>query len=75
MDSIITVRVPTELKENLTRYSIEVSKVTRKALEEEVKKREREELERMAEELGEFLEKIPKERIVEGIREDRGSIR
>jgi len=74
MGSIITVRVPTELKEDLNRYRIEVSKVARRALEEEVRRREREELEMMAKELGEFLEKIPKERIVEGIREDRGSI-
>jgi len=75
MGSIITVRVPTELKENLNRYGIEVSKVAREALEEEVRRREREELQRMAEKLGEFLEKIPPERIVEGIREDRGPLR
>ena len=75
MGSVISVRVPTELKDDLKRYGIEVSEVTRKALEEEVRRREREELQRMAEELGEFLEKIPQERIVEGIREDRGPIR
>ncbi len=75
MGSVISVRVPTELKENLKRYGIEVSEVTRKALEEEVRRREREELQGIAEELGEFLEKIPRERIVEGIREDRGPLR
>jgi antitoxin CcdA len=75
MGSIISVRVPQELKDNLKRYDIEVSEVTRKALEEEVKRREREELQGMAEELGELLEKIPRERIVEGIREDRGPLR
>lgn len=69
------MRVPTELKDDLKRYGIEVSEVTRKALEEEVRRREREELKGMAEELGEFLEKIPRERIVEGIREDRGPLR
>lgn len=75
MGSVISVRVPTELKDDLKRYGIEVSEVTRKALEEEVRRREREELKGMAEELGEFLEKIPRERIVEGIREDRGPLR
>ena len=75
MGSVISVRIPTELKDDLKRYGIEVSEVTRKALEEEVRRREREELRGMAEELGEFLEKIPRERIVEGIREDRGPLR
>ena len=69
------MRIPTELKDDLRRYGIEVSEVTRKALEEEVRRRERKELRGMAEELGEFLEKIPRERIVEGIREDRGPLR
>ena len=75
MGSVISVRIPTELKDDLRRFGIEVSEVTRKALEEEVRRREREELRGMAEELGEFLGKIPRERIVEGIREDRGSLR
>jgi len=75
MGSVISVRIPTGLKDDLRRYGIEVSEVTRKALEEEVRRREREELRVMAEELGEFLEKIPRERIVEGIREDRGPLR
>ena len=75
MGSVISVRVPQELKDDLKRYGIEVSEVTRKALEEEVKRREREELQGMAEELGDFLEKISRERIVKGIREDRGPLR
>ncbi|MEE8355431.1 MAG: type II toxin-antitoxin system CcdA family antitoxin [Candidatus Bathyarchaeia archaeon] len=74
MGSVISVRIPTDLKDDLKRYGVEVSEVTRKALEEEVRRREREELQRMAEELGDYLEKIPRERIVEGIREDRGPL-
>jgi hypothetical protein len=74
MGSVISVRIPKELKADLKRYGIEVSEVTRKALEEEVRRREREELRVMAEDLGEFLGKIPRERIVEGIREDRGPL-
>lgn len=75
MSETISVRVPKELKEDLTRYGIEVSKVTRRALQEEVERRRREELGEMARDLGEFLEKIPEGRIVEGIREDRGRLR
>ena len=75
MSSTITVRVPKELKEDLNRYGIEVSKVARKALEDEVDRRRKEELRDMAKELGEFFERIPRERIVESIREDRGQLR
>lgn len=75
MSTTITIRVPKNLKDDLARYEIEISKVARRALEEEVKKREREELQEIAKELGEFFKKIPRERIVKGIREDRGPLR
>lgn len=69
------MRIPKELKDDLKRYGIEVSKVARKALEDEVEKRRREELRDMAKELGDFFERILRERIVESIREDRGQLR
>ena len=75
MSATISVRVPRELKEELARYGVEVSEVTRRALQEEVERRRREELGEMARDLGEFLEKIPGGRIVEGVREDRGRLR
>jgi post-segregation antitoxin (ccd killing protein) len=71
MVAVITVRVPQELKDDLKRYDVEVSEVTRKALVEEVERRKMQELEKIAEELGEALSKIPDERIVESIRETR----
>jgi len=74
MSATISVRVPKELKEDLTRYGVEVSEVTRRALQEEVERRRREELGELARDLGEFFEKIPSGRIVEGIREDRGRL-
>lgn len=74
LSTVITVRVPNELKEDLTRFGVEVSKVTRRALEEEVTRKRREELREAAEELGAFLERIPRERIVGSIREDRGRL-
>jgi hypothetical protein len=75
MSETISVRVPKELKEDLTRYGVEISEVTRKALQEEVERRRREELGEMARDLGGFFEKIPRGRIVEGVREDRGRLR
>jgi predicted transcriptional regulator len=75
MSVTISVRVPRELKEELTKYGVEVSEVARRALQEEVERRRREELGEMARDLGEFLEKIPRGRVVEGIREDRGRLR
>ncbi len=71
MSATISVRVPKELKEELARYGVEVSEVTRRALQEEVERRRMQELREAAEELGEALEGIPDEEIVERIREDR----
>jgi hypothetical protein len=69
----ISVRIPKEVREELGRYKVKISEVVRRALEEEIRRRRREELERVAEELGDLLAKIPDERIVKSIREMRGS--
>ena len=74
LSSVITVRVPRELKEELRRYGVEVSEVTRRALEGEVRERRRMELEEAARSLGESLGRIPEDRIVRSIREDRGEL-
>jgi len=72
MNSVtITVRIPKELKEELSRYGIKVSSVVRKALEEEVRRRKLIELRRAAGELGELFSKIPEREIVRSIREMR----
>jgi len=70
-DATITVRVPRKLKEELAKYRVNVSEVLRRALEEEVRKRRREELKAAAAELGEFFSRIPDEEIVKSIRETR----
>lgn len=59
------------MKEDLSRYRVEISEVVRKALEDEIRKKKLEERRRMAKELGEFFAKIPEEDIVESIRDDR----
>jgi len=74
MNSVtITVRLPKELKDKLSRYEVEVSKVVRKALEEEIKRRKLESLKKAAGELGRFFAEISDEEIVESVREMRRS--
>jgi len=67
----ITAKIPVELKKKLARLGVNVSGLTRKALEREVERLERERLRRLADEAGEILRKIPTEEIVRTIREDR----
>ena len=70
-DVTVVVRVSREVKEDIRRYGIEVSKVVRKALEEEIKRRKLEELKNAAGRLGDLLAKISDEEIVKSIRETR----
>jgi len=72
MSAVITVRIPRELKEELKKRGVNISVVVRKALEKELEKIREEELKRAARGLGEFFEKIGEEKILNGIREDRG---
>ncbi|MEM2902295.1 MAG: hypothetical protein QXO32_06155 [Candidatus Bathyarchaeia archaeon] len=72
-DALIVVRVPKELKKSLSEHGVEVSRVVRKALEEEVKKRKLEELKGIAGDLGDFFSRMPDEEIVKTIKELRKS--
>jgi len=67
----ISVRIPRELKEKIDRYGVRVSEVVRRALEEEVRRKEFVEAVRAAEELGELFSRIPDEEIVRIVREGR----
>ncbi len=71
MPEIVTVRVKKSLKEKTRKYKINVSKIVRAALEDEVKKREEAELFRAISEMKVLLQKIPDEEIVKDIREAR----
>lgn len=70
-DVTITVRISSKLKEELAKYGVNLSEVVRKALEDEARRRRREELKAAATQLGEFFAKIPDEEIVKSIREMR----
>ena len=67
----VSVKIPRELKEKLERYGIKPSKLLKKAIMEELKRKEIQELEKMRAELSDIIAKFSKEFIVRSIREDR----
>jgi hypothetical protein len=67
----VSVKVPVELKEKIRKLRIKTGDVLRKALEEEVRRREVEEINRELKELHPVLQKIKIEDVVASIREDR----
>jgi post-segregation antitoxin (ccd killing protein) len=73
MGSWVTVstKVRKELLDKARKYGINVSKTSRKALEEEVKRKEIEETKRLFEEASKELSKISTEEIVSEIRKMR----
>jgi len=71
MDTVITVRVPKELKEKIAKYDIIVSEVARKALEEEVERKRLDEARKAADTLGKLFTKISEEEIVKSVKEAR----
>ena len=71
MTEIVTVRVKKSLKEKARKYKVDVSKTVRAALEEEIRKREEEELSQALSDIKIILQKIPDGEIVKAIRESR----
>ncbi|MEM1607446.1 MAG: hypothetical protein QXW55_03415 [Candidatus Bathyarchaeia archaeon] len=67
----VSAKVPKRLKELLDKYNIKPGSIIRRALEEEVKRRMLEELEKLSRELSREMSHIPDEEIVRMIREDR----
>jgi polyhydroxyalkanoate synthesis regulator phasin len=54
----VSTKIPKQLKEKIERFKIKPSKILRKALEDEVKKREIEELKEEIDRLKPILEKV-----------------
>ncbi len=67
----VSARIRRELYEKLKRYGIVISDVIRRALEEEVRRREEEEVAKMLDKAQEILARIPSEELVEAIRASR----
>ena len=67
----ITVRIPGELKKQLEETGVKISQVTRKALENEVRRIQDEKAREAAEKLSQLLHEIPDEEIIKATRETR----
>ena len=67
----ITVRIPDELKKELEDTGVKISEVTRKALENEVRRIQEEKAREAAEKLSQLLREIPDEEIIKALRETR----
>ncbi len=67
----VSVKVPAEIKQKLKKYGIKPSKLLRKTLEQEIRKREIEEIKTEIQNLGDALDRIDMADVVATIREDR----
>lgn len=70
----ISIKIPREVKEKLEKFGIKPSELLKKAIEEELMKREVEEIKKKIEELKDVFAKVPIEFVVKSIREDRERI-
>lgn len=67
----MSAKIRKELYEKLKRYGVPISEVIRKALEEEVRRREEKEVREALKRAQEILMKIPPEEIVTAVRSSR----
>lgn len=67
----VSTKIPQELKEKMKRLKIKPAQLLRKAIEDEIKRREAEELKEMINKLKPALDKVSIEEAVASIREDR----
>ena len=67
----VSAKVPKELRDKMHKLNVNISQLVRKAIEEEVKRREEDALRRLAAEASLTLRKIPPEEITKIIRETR----
>ncbi len=76
MSRLVTVsaKIPEELKRKMDELNIKPSKIIKEAIEEEIRRRNIEELRQTLEEAKPILTKLSVERAVQYIREDRDSL-
>ena len=67
----VSTKIPKQLKEKIKQLNIKPSKLLRKAIEDEIRRREAEKLKEDIEKLKPTLNRVSVEDIVKGIREDR----
>lgn len=67
----VSVKVPAEVKQKMRKYGIKPSKLLRETLEQEIRKREIEEIKSEIQELGAALDRIDMSQVVSTNRADR----
>jgi post-segregation antitoxin (ccd killing protein) len=67
----VSTKIPKQLKEKMRTLKIKPSRILRKAIEDEIKRKEAEQLKQEIDKLKPILEKVSIEDIVKSIREDR----
>jgi post-segregation antitoxin (ccd killing protein) len=69
----VSTKIPKQLKEKMSALKIKPSKILRKAIEDEIKRKEAEQLREEIDRLKPILEKVSMEDVIKSIREDRDS--
>ena len=69
----VSTKIPKPLKEKMIKFKIKPSKLLRKAIEDEIRRKELEELEDEIDRLKPIFDKISTQDAVKSIREDRDS--
>lgn len=67
----VSTKIPQELREKMKQLEIKPSRLLRKAIEDEVRRREAEKLKQDVEKLKPVLSRVSVEEIVKSVREDR----
>lgn len=67
----VSTKIPQELKEKMRQLDIRASKLLRKAIEDEIRRREVQKIKESIEKLKPILNRVSMREIVESIREDR----
>jgi hypothetical protein len=67
----VSTKIPQELKEKMKELRIKPSKLLRKAIEDEVRRREAENSKKKLNGLKPVLEKVSVEEVVKGVKDDR----
>ncbi len=67
----VSAKVPEDLKKKAKKLDINISKVTRKSLQEKVEEEEKKRLKKKAKKAGKILKEIPTRDIADRIRETR----
>lgn len=72
MSTVISAKIPKNLKQKAKRYGVKIGEVVRKALEEEVKRVEEKELSKDLDDLkGMLKDRIRKDDVVKAVRSSR----